>query len=174
MLYSSLEFQLVCCYFTNYSQGNTVMPSSELLNSCAFPSKSRQKCLKTQSDQLKLKLLGRKDCKPALLKDTNTCCLRSSSNNLCHFNQLLKFIILWKKYLKILNVRTSFTLIFSAYFHFMLICFHIICGSKVLQGSPLSLLLGLWGGLFLGNMGSFLTYHYMAKQLPRNTEQEFN
>lgn len=73
-------------------RGNTVMPSSDLLNSCAFPSRSRQKCLETQSNQLRLNLLGRKDHKPALLKDTNTCFLRTSS-----FNQQFKFIILWKK-----------------------------------------------------------------------------
>lgn len=81
------------------------MSSSDLLNSCAFPSRSRQKCPETQSDQLRLKLLGRKDRKPALLKDTNTCFLRSSSNILCHFNQLFKFIILWKKNLKNLKCK---------------------------------------------------------------------
>lgn len=41
------------------------MPSSDLLNSRAFPSRSRQKCLKIQSNQLRLKLLGTKHRKPA-------------------------------------------------------------------------------------------------------------
>lgn len=82
-----------------------MMPSSALLNSNAFPSRSRQKCLETQSEQLRLKLLGRKDHKPALLKDTDTCFLRSSSNILCHFNQLFKFIILWKRILKNLKCK---------------------------------------------------------------------
>lgn len=115
---------------------------------------------------LDLKLLRRKNHKPTLPKDTNTCFLSTPSNFLHHFNQLLKFPIPWKKMGEILNLRNSFILTFIADFHFMLICFHIICGTWVLQQSSIPLFLGLWGGPSvrgLGNLRSLLTHHHTVQ-----------
>lgn len=127
---------------------------------------------------LDIKLLGRKNHKPMLPKDTNTCFLSTSSNFLHHFNQLLKFPIPWKK-----NGRN---LKFKEFIYLNLYCWlplHVDLLPHYLWYLSVATIFcsrdyeedHLWGAWeTCVHFWPIITWCRMAKQPPRNPEGEFN